>query len=178
MILDKKHDIWIWELSAFAFVSILGTLLHFAYDFFGGNFAALFSGVNESTWEHMKLLFFPMLLAAVIGSFFLGKEYKNYWCTKLFGILIGLALIPVLFYTLGGIFGGTLDFVNIGIFFVSAAAAYLYETVSFKKNGAPRKYEGVAICILCTIALLFFVFTFVPPEIALFRDPVNGKYGI
>ena len=47
----------------FAFVSLLGVLLHFTYDWSGKNpFVGLFSSVNESAWEHLKLFFFPMLL--------------------------------------------------------------------------------------------------------------------
>ena len=44
-------------------VSILGTLLHFTYRWSGRNpLIGLIAPVNESVWEHMKLLFFPMLL--------------------------------------------------------------------------------------------------------------------
>ena len=42
-------------------VFVLGTLAHFVYDWSGQNsFIGLLTPVNESTWEHMKLLFFPM----------------------------------------------------------------------------------------------------------------------
>ena len=44
----------------------MGTLLHFLFDWTGGNaVVALFSAVNESIWEHLKLLFYPMVLFAV-----------------------------------------------------------------------------------------------------------------
>ena len=47
----------------FFFISILGVLLHFTYEWSNDNPAVgLFSAVNESTWEHLKLIFFPMLL--------------------------------------------------------------------------------------------------------------------
>lgn len=49
-----------WELAGALFTAALGTLLHFVYDWSGGwGAAAAFSAVNESTWEHMKLLFSP-----------------------------------------------------------------------------------------------------------------------
>ncbi len=45
------------------FTSVLGSLLHFVYEWTGENpLAALFSPVNESVFEHCKLLFFPALL--------------------------------------------------------------------------------------------------------------------
>lgn len=51
----------------FFFISILGVLLHFTYEWSNDNPAVgLFSAVNESTWEHLKLIFFPMLLLTMI----------------------------------------------------------------------------------------------------------------
>ncbi len=173
-----KRDIGLWQLVGFASVSLLGTLLHFLYDLTDSAVAALFSGVNESTWEHMKLLFFPMLLFAIVQSLYVGREYENFWCIKLKGTLLGLLLIPVIFYTLRGIFGGTPDLVNIAIFFVSAAVAFVYETRQFKKGSLPCKGERVAVAVFILIAVAFWVFTFITPEIPLFKDPVDGSYGI
>ncbi len=173
-----KKDIGLWQFFGFAVVSVLGTLLHFLYEWTGNTLAALFSGVNESTWEHMKLLFFPMLLFAVVQSLFIGKEYENFWCIKLKGALLGLFMIPVIFYTLRGIFGNTPDWINIGIFFVSAGIAFIYETKQLKKGSLPCRYSTWSMVIFCVIAILFFIFTFIPPHIPLFQDPVSGSYGI
>ncbi len=176
---NAKQTVWLWQLVGFGAVSLAGTLLHFLYDWTGGNaIAALFSGVNESTWEHMKLLFFPLLLFAVIQSFFLRREYENFWCIKLGGTLYGLGLIPILFYTLRGIFGTTPDFINIAIFFVAAAAAFLWETKQFKKGSRYCRWETLCITVLLLIAVAFWLFTFFPPEIPLFQDPIDGSYGI
>ena len=59
-----------WELAGLFLTLIFGNLLHFVYDWSGQNsVVAAFAAVNESTWEHMKLLFFPML-ALVLFLFF------------------------------------------------------------------------------------------------------------
>ena len=181
-----KRTIGIWQLWGFAVTSLFGTLLHFLYDWLDkAVFVAPFSGVNESTWEHMKLLFWPMLIFAVIESFF-ARERKDFWCIKLRGILVGLALIPVLFYTYNGVIGKSPDWINIAIFFISAAAAYLYEARLFKKDTpsltfrfwAPLSNKKVPIFALATIALLFVIFTFAPPPLGIFKDPLTGTYGI
>ncbi len=174
----NERDISLWQFVGFAVVSLLGTLLHFVYDWTDSTAAALFSGVNESTWEHMKLLFFPMLLFAVVQSFFIGRQYENYWCIKLKGTLLGIVLIPVIFYTLRGIFGTTPDWINIAIFFVCAAIAFIYETKQFKKGSLPCKCEKWALAALCIIAVAFWVFTFITPEIPLFQDPIDNSFGI
>ena len=173
-----KRSIGLWQLWGFAMTSFLGTVLHFLYDWLGGAvWIAPLSGVNESTWEHMKLLFWPMFLYAIAQSFFF-KERNDFWCVKLRGTLLGLALIPILFYTYNGVIGHSPDWINIAIFFIAAAIAYLYETKLFKDEALTCKRPKLAIGILCAIALLFVVFTFATPEIAIFKDPLTGSYGI
>ena len=173
-----KRTVWLWQLVGFAVTALGGTLLHFLYEWTGeAAWIAAFSGVNESTWEHMKLLFWPTFIFAAVESFFF-REYENFWCVKLRGILLGLSLIPILFYTYNGVIGKSPDWINIAIFFVSAAIAYIYETRLFKKDGAKCKSPKLAFVFLAAIALLFVFFTFNPPEIAIFKDPVTGAYGI
>jgi hypothetical protein len=173
-----KKSFSLWSLLGFAVSSLLGTILHFLYDWTGSNVAALFSSVNESTWEHMKLLFIPMFLFAVVQYFIIGKEYDNYWCVKFKSIMLGIVLIPVIFYTLRGVFGTTPDWINISIFFISAAIAYIYEARQFKEDDKQCRFGKLALAILCIIAALFFIFTFYPLQIPLFRDPLSGEYGI
>lgn len=173
-----KRSIGLWQLMGFAVTSLVGTLLHFLYDWTGESlWVAPFSGVNESTWEHMKLLFWPMFLYAVLQSFFF-KEQENFWCVKLKGVLLGLALIPVLFYTYNGVIGKSPDWVNIGIFFIVAAASYLFETKRYTSETIPCTRPKLAFALLSLIAVLFVLFTFRTPEIGLFQDPITGYYGI
>ena len=173
-----KRSIGLWQLWGFAVTSLMGTVLHFLYDWLGkAVWIAPFSGVNESTWEHMKLLFWPMLVFAIVQGFFFGDR-KDFWCVKLRGILLGLGLIPVIFYTYNGVIGRSPDWINIAIFFIAAGIAYLYETRLFKNEKGDCKFPKLAIAILALIALLFVIFTFATPEINIFKDPLTGTYGV
>ena len=173
-----KRSVKLWQLFGFAITSLIGTLLHFLYEWLDeSKWIAPFSGVNESTWEHMKLLFWPMFAFSVFQSFFF-KDYECFWCIKLNGTLIGLGLIPILFYTYNGIIGKSPNFINIAIFFVSAAATYLYEAVMLDRDDIYCKSSRTAILFLTAIAILFVIFTFATPEINIFKDPINGSYGI
>ena len=173
-----KRSIWIWQLWGFAVASLGGTILHFLYEWLGeAAWIAPFSGVNESTWEHMKLLFWPTFIFAVFQSFFF-RDREDFWCIKLRGILLGLALIPILFYTYNGVIGKSPDRINIAIFFVSAAAAYIYEARRLSGGITACKKPKLAILILCAIALSFIAFTFKAPQIAIFKDPLTGGFGI
>ena len=173
-----KRHVGLWQLFGLAFTSLVGTLLHFLYDWLDkAKWIAPFSGVNESTWEHMKLLFWPMLIYSIVQSFFF-KGYPSFWCVKLRGILLGLVLIPVLFYTYNGVIGKSPDWLNIAIFFVCAAIAYIYEMQLFRTAKLRCQSPKLALAALAVIALLFVVFTFATPEIGIFRDPLTGTYGI
>ena len=173
-----KKSVNLWQLWGFASTALGGTLLHFLYDWSGKSlWVAPFSGVNESTWEHMKLLFWPMFVFAIIQSLFF-RERKDFWCIKLKGIWLGLVLIPVLFYTYNGVVGKSPDWINISIFFISAAVVYIFESVQFKKLYEKDCCSKFSFVILALTAVLFVVFTFVTPEIGLFLDPLTGGLGI
>ena len=172
-----KRSINLWQLMGFAVTSLVGTLLHFLYDWTDSVWIAPFSGVNESTWEHMKLLFWPMFLYAIVQSFFFGDR-GDFWCVKLKGTLLGLALIPIIFYTYNGVIGRSPDWINIAIFFISAAVAYLYEARWLSDGATSCKHPKRALSLLCLLAVLFVLFTFVTPQISIFKDPLTGSYGI
>ena len=173
----KQRSI-LWQWAGFAAVTLGGTILHFLYDWTGGSIlVSPFSGVNESTWEHMKLLFWPLLLFALVQRLFF-RDQKNYWCVKLAEILLGLVLIPVLFYTYNGVFGKSPDRVNIAIFYICALLVFLFERWAFKKDWLQCKYPRLAFATIVLIVVLFVVFTFAPPQIPLFQDPLSQNCGI
>ena len=173
-----KRSIGLWQLIGFAFTSLCGTLLHFLYEWLDNPlFIAPFSGVNESTWEHMKLLFWPMLIFAVIERFFF-RDKDDFWCVKLRGILLGLFLIPIIFYLYNGIIGKSPDWFNIAIFFIAGAVTYAYEAWLFKKGTILCENPKIPITLLSIIAAMFAIFTFITPHIAIFKDPILNSYGI
>lgn len=173
-----KRQIGIWQWVGFGVTAAGGTALHFLYDLLGGaTWIAPFSGVNESTWEHMKLLFWPAFVFAIVQRRFF-RDRKDYWCVKLHGILLGLALIPIIFYTYNGAIGKSPDWLNIAIFFISAAAMYVYETRLFDSEKMKCYAPKLAFAVLCVIGLAFAVFTFKTPELGIFLDPITGDYGI
>ena len=87
-------------------------------------------------------------------------------------------LIPVLFYTYNGVFGKSPDWVNISIFYITAALVFLFERWIFKRSWLPCVHPRLAFAAICLIGVLFVVFTFAPPQIPLFRDPLTGTCGI
>ena len=173
----KQRSI-LWQAAGFALVTFGGTIAHFLYDWTGGNIlVSPFSGVNESTWEHTKLLFWPLFLFALVQRPFF-KDQENYWCVKLVEILLGLVLIPVLFYTYNGVFGKSPDWINIAIFYITALLVFFFEWWAFRNDRLQCKHPRLAVTAICLIGVLFVVFTFATPQIPLFQDPLTGTYGV
>lgn len=96
-----KNKFLRFQIFSLLFTYVLGTILHFTYEWSNENsIVALFSAVNESTWEHLKLLFFPMLITTIIGYFYLKTEkdeYNNFLCARIKGILCALTFVVVFF---------------------------------------------------------------------------------
>ena len=66
------------NIIAFIIIGLLGTLGHFLYDWSGENkLIGYFFSVNESTWEHLKLLFFPTIIFSVFEYFFMKDRPEN-----------------------------------------------------------------------------------------------------
>ena len=175
-----RRRLFFWELAGFFWTVTAGTLLHFVYEWSGGNLiAAAFSGVNESTWEHMKLLFFPILFFTMIQLCVMAGHDPHLLAVRAVSALTGLLLIPVLFYTYTGVLGYYISWVNIGIFVLAALGAFLLDFRLLRRGRLNAPWMQVAgLLVLWGLAFLFVWCTFYPPELALWRDPVTGQFGI
>lgn len=166
---NKVSEITKWEIIEFCFIAVTGTLLHFVYEWTGQNpVAAIFAPVNESTWEHLKLLFIPAFLFTLIQETVIGKRYPYLITDKGKAVLLGMGFIVSFFYTYSGILGRNVSWVDITSFYVAAG---IYTWAS--RNGLRRakKDVGLGAAIFVLTFLLFIVFTVNTPDIGLFWEP-------
>ena len=163
----KKYYNQIYEVVSTILIMILGVILHYVYEWSNNNkIVGIFSPIDESVWEHLKLLFFPMLLFTIFFYFFKGKEIPNYLCSKVIGIITAMIFTVIAFYTYSGILGRNYTFIDISLFFI---AVILGQVVAYKKLKSEKKCnEQIALRILILIFILFVLFTFVKPRIGLF----------
>ena len=167
-----------WQIIAVIVCIILGILLHFTYEWSGENrLVGLFSAINESTWEHLKLIFYPMVLIAILGYFVIGEKSDNYWLAQAMGIVTAIVFTIAFFYTYTGIIGTNFAWLNIATFIV---AVILGGVVTYKILISQKYYnaEVVSKIFIIILFLTFILYTFNPPEIALFQNPLTGEYGI
>ena len=167
-----------WQIITVIICLILGILLHFTYEWSGENMiVGLFSAVNESTWEHLKLIFYPFLVMAIIGYFIIGKRTDNYWLAQALGILSAMIFTIAFFYTYTGIIGTNFAWLNIATFVISIL---LGGFVTYKILISEKDYNGEFASIIFIIILFFsfILYTSNPPEIQLFEPPAIGVCGL
>lgn len=151
------------------FTIIFGTLLHFVYQWSGNNlFVGIFSPINESVWEHLKLLFFPMSLWIIIGYFIFGKKFKNFVPSAVVGIIASMILIPMWFYTYTVFTGRPILFLDILSFIVSVALAFFITGYLIRNYNIPYLTPAIGFLTWDIIFALFIIFTLYQPDFPLF----------
>ena len=176
----KENKLLKIQIIVILFCLILGTLLHFTYEWSGENlFVGSFSAVNESVWEHLKLAFYPMLIAAIIEYFFVKNIANNYVEAKTIGIFTAISFIVVAFFTYSGIIGTSIIEIDILLFIISIILGEYVAYKLMKRNDESTvATTSLSIIILAFLLLCFVIFTYLPPEVNLFRDVTTGVYGI
>ena len=173
-----KKSLFLWQIIGITFTAVLGTILHFIYEWTKAIWLTPISAINESTWEHMKLLFFPSLIFAIAQCLHFKDTLKNFWCVKLIGIIFGVLLIPTLFYTYNGTLGKSPDWFNILIFFIADISSYTLEGYLFKFKKEFPKLCKLSFFTLILITATFIYFTYYPPILPIFKDPLSNLYGL
>ena len=171
---ERQHR---WEIAGLLLTLAAGNLLHFIYEWSGGSsVAAAFAAVNESTWEHMKLLAVPWMAWSLAEAVWSGGEALF---PRVLGLLAGLIAIPAAFYTLRGITGQTHHLVNIVIFQLAVLLAFAVSRWA-RRSGRfrTRGWQLAGLAILLGTAALFLRWTYHTPDLPIFADPGTGLPGI
>lgn len=161
------------NIIAFFVIGVLGALGHFVYEWSGENyFVGLFFPVNESTWEHLKLLFFPTLIYSAIEYFLLKDKPKNYIPAVVYSVICGMLAIVTLFYTISGVLGYNVSFIDISIYYISIVVMLfkkrkLLQTEKFSIDAANWIFTALGILI----TLLFIFWSYNPPSLGIFIPP-------
>lgn len=161
-------------LTEFLIIGIVGTLWHFIYEWSGDNaLIGMVAPINESVWEHLKLIFFPTVIYSVIEYFILNRKPENYIPASALGLFSGMFSIVAFFYTYSGILGFTVSFLNILSFFIGLTVMLaIKKSVLSKEMFSSVAALKISLAFLILNAVLFGIWSFSPPTIAIFTPPV------
>lgn len=182
---EQRRSLLWWEVGAFFFIMLAGSALHFVYELSAFHpVAALFGSVNESSWEHLKLFFWPGLVYALVQHAFVKDFAANYWFGKAMALLVTpLGVLASFYFYLGialPIYGRGFLWADIS---TGVCGVLLGNIVAYRLlTSHPRRRENTGRIVLLTLTVAFVSLTYFPPRLFVFEDflgyEYDGQYGI
>ncbi|AGB41836.1 hypothetical protein Halha_1925 [Halobacteroides halobius DSM 5150] len=175
---NKIKQILIWEIIGGFWIIIVGSLLHFLYDWSNNLLIiGIFSPVNESVWEHLKLGYWSLFFFSLVEYSFIKKNIHGYFWGEFLGILSLEGFILIIFYTYTALIKKHILWIDITSYLIGSI---ICQIVSFKiiKKQIPKRINILGLVLFITFGLILILFTFFPPHFSIFMDSNTGTYGI
>lgn len=164
------------EIAAFVFTAVIGSMLHFTYEWSGQNsLVGLFSPINESIWEHLKLGFFSILFFSIIQNYSIKETARNFFIGKLTAAVVMNIIIVVVFYAYTYFTKHSILAVDISLYFVAALIGHILCYNILKCTKDMRILNLICFIAMFALALLFMCFTYYPPDFKIFQAPTKIK---
>lgn len=160
-------------------IFILSFISHFAYDLFPNLIFSFIFPVNESIWEHMKIIFTSTLIYGIIDHYLLNKynvKYNNFPFQLYFTSISAVPIYLVIYIPLYKLIGENI-FISISLLLL---VYIIGQWISYNilKEKTIKILNIIAIPIILISYLGFIYLTYNPIHNYIFYDTLNGKYGI
>ena len=161
-------------------LGLLGSVLHFLFDWTKHNrFVAIFSAVNESYWEHIKIALWPVLLLKVVLFSLGGYQIASFVPAA----TVALYSIPVsmvgLVFIYKSVTNRSILWLDISIFFICIAIAQSIFVLILEQLAPTTGTLVMSGLFLSGLVIAFLLFTYRPPkEPDVFLDPIKKNYGL
>ena len=172
------------NLKKIIIINIIGTYLltfvtHFLYTIFPNTFTSIFFPVNESIWEHMKMLYTTILLFSIVIYILLFKykiKYNNYIFSSFFQALIAIPIFLVMFLPYNHFFKENLIIISIFMIITFIIINIIGYKISKLKNN--NFLNIISIILIIIMYIIFAYLTYNPIKKPIFYDKKDHKYGI
>ncbi len=158
---------------ALVFIGAVGGFGHFFYNWSDKNtIVGYFFPVNESPWEHLKLLFFPTVLFSIFECFTIKDNASSYAPAVAISLIVGLMTILTIFYTYSGVLGFKIEWFNIAIYYIALIFMLAVKWILASSGLIHGKLASIlALVWLLAMAIMFIVFTYTPLDLGIFEEP-------
>lgn len=175
----SNKSVLIWESGGVLFLIIVGSLLHFTYDWSNQiPIVGVISPVNESVWEHLKLGFWSLALFSLIEYWFIKGEINNFFLAKGLGVLALQGFILLVFYIYNAFLTGPIPMIDISSYVLGCVLCQVVSYVMLTRTCDSKKLNFIGLAIILIQAMLLITFTFKPPKLQIFQDTHSLTYGI
>lgn len=152
-------------LAVFAAVTVGGACLHFVYALLPSPVTALISPVNESLWEHLKILFWPFLAAAFFLSREGGKERRGAWFLSLLAVCAAILAVGYAYHVT---LSGDSLFFDVALYVLLMGGGFLL--AALLDVPSVRAKSDLLLLLVLALCAAIVIFTFLPPDSVLFAD--------
>ena len=158
----------------------IGSVLHFTFDWSKHNrIVAIFSAVNESYWEHIKIAIWPIVALQFVLFAAGGYQVASFLpaaTIALYSLPISMLGIVLLYKS---VTKRNVLWLDIVAFFAIIAIAQTLFVLVLEQLNPTWVTVTISVCFLAGLLAAFFRFTLRPPhEPDVFIDPLNKKYGL
>lgn len=158
---------------------ILAIIFHFIYGWVPNSVISVIAPVNESIWEHMKLIVTPSIIFSIFEYFIYKKkdiEFNNFILSYAISSILGIIVYLLLYIPLNDIFGHK-AYIAISLLFLILIIVQIVSYYIMNKSNIKHSSD-VGILLILIIYFAFGYLTYHPPKINLFYDYMNKGYGI
>ena len=160
----------------FLYISIFSTFLHFSYDMTNHMFIfSVIGAVNESTWEHLKIGFFPWFTWFAIRSYYF--SYINSYFGNFIALITFMLTIMAIFYGTIFIMKRHILLISIASFYIGVTSGSFFEYI-IKDFSFPSAFEIIGIFGCFLVILSGLMWTYFPTKFFLTLDVRYRMYGI
>ena len=160
-------------------IFLLCFLFHFIYNWFPCALTEIFFPVNESIWEHMKLLFSAVVFYGIIDYIIFQKfniKFNNFFISL---FVSALSIIPIyltmflpIYYKIGQNMVITIGIMLIAIIISQIISYYILKQEHFDKLNI------ISLILIIISYIVFAYLTYYPIKNELFFDTQDEKYGL
>ena len=178
-----KNSVLLWEIGGFFFIGLIGAALHFTFELsnFSNMVVAFFSAVNESTWEHLKMVFWPGLIFTLIEYSYIRDRVNNFLVAKSVSLFVMPLIITLGWYAYTPFTQKSIFRLDLLLFYIAVFAGQIISYKLLTRESLSEKANVISGVGLGVMLFAFSTFTFYPPEIFLFENfdlLDTGQYGI
>ena len=158
----------------------LTVLYHFLYEWFPNPVFSVLFPVNESIWEHMKLLYSGILTWGIVEYFILKRKnikFTNYFSSLFLTMITSIIVYLILYLPLYSLFKENM-FISIGLLIIVIILMGIFNYYLIIRKEENWFLDKVSIILIILGYVVFLSLTYDPPRNYIFYDTTENKYGI
>ena len=146
-------------------IFLLSFLCHFVFDFFPCILTSIFFPVNESIWEHMKILFTATILYGIIDYIILSKNnisFNNFSLQLFASAFLAISIFLIIYFPIYNTYGELLPLTLIIMLITYIICQYISYKILKLRN--IQYVNTLSIILIIIMYIIFTYLTYFPLE--------------